>query len=72
MTIRMCEGDVIPADGRLVIDLKDARMYRDSDGALIVDCGDCNMIAQPSGVNVNASEDWAVDNAGILVRRVTA
>lgn len=69
MTIKLCSGDIIPADGKLVIDLKDARIYHDSDGATIIDCGDCNMLARPTGKNLNAYEDWAVDSEGILIRR---
>lgn len=69
MTIKLCEGDIIPENGKLVIDLKDARVYHDSDGATIIECGDCGMIAKPRGENLNAAEEWFVDDDGILTRK---
>lgn len=69
MTIKLCAGDIIPANGKLVIDLKDARVHHDSDGATIIECGDCNMIAKSRGENLNAPEEWYIDEEGILTSK---
>lgn len=56
---------IIFEDGTVVSDF---RFHTDSDGRRTFSCGICNSLATPRGRNLNEAMDWAVDEAGILVR----
>lgn len=71
MQIIIQNGDHIPDDGRLVIDLGEARSHQMSDGRIIFDLQGCNALAQPRPMDLSEPvEGWFVDADGIITRRV--
>lgn len=57
---------VIYEDGSVVSDF---RFHTDSDGRRMFSCGECNREAEQRTAEVDQVMLWAIDEAGILVRR---